>query len=203
MKGLEGQRFGRLMILRDSGMRRGGNIMYLCACDCGNEILTTLTHLKSGHTQSCGCLQKERTSAASKTHGMSNSRLYRIWANMKSRCLNPNVPCYVNYGARSIGVCEEWKNSFSKFEAWALSFGYDDSLTIDRIDSNLSYSPQNCRWVDDSTQRNNKRNNHLVTYLGTTLTCKQWSEKTGISDKTIRDRLNRYGWSPGRALGYE
>lgn len=173
----------------------------LCECDCGKVKKVRIEHLKSGHTKSCGCYQKKQTSKATRTHGREPKRLYSIWSNMKTRCYNKNTECYRNYGGRGIKVCDEWKK-FEVFRDWALSNGYSDDLTIDRIDNDGNYDPSNCRWATDDEQRNNTRRNHFLEYQGEKLTIKQWSVIVGISDKTIRDRINRYGWTTEEALGF-
>ena len=166
---LTGQRFGRLTAIEKVG-KQGGHIMWLCQCECGNTTIVQGTVLKNGRTKSCGCLwdeaiasfnhserRKETTRKAKSKHGMKGTRLYRIWQGMKSRCGNPNIPCYPYYGGRGITVCDEWKNSFEAFRDWALSHGYSDELTIDRMDVNGNYEPSNCRWASMAEQNKNKR----------------------------------------------
>lgn len=123
---------------------------------------------------------------------MSRSRLNSIYHLMKARCCNSSNPNYKNYGARGITVCEEWKNNFKAFKTWALNNGYSDSLTIDRIDNNKGYCPENCRWVSMKEQCNNYRHNHLITYKGKTMTMAQWAEEEGIPYYRLRARLNYY-----------
>lgn len=122
---------------------------------------------------------------------------------MKSRCYNQKASRYERYGGRGITICKEWKEDFGVFKEWALANGYADNLTIDRIDNDKGYEPGNCRWATDEIQRTNRSDNHYLTYGDKTLTIKEWSEIVGISDKVIRDRVNRYKWSVGRALGFE
>lgn len=131
--------------------------------------------------------------------GRKGTRLYRIYRNILTRCYNPNTPCYRNYGARGIGVCEEWLNSFPKFKEWAISHGYTDNLTIDRIDVNSDYSPDNCRWVTLQEQCLNRRNNHYVTIGNQTKPLDEWSKLYGKNPKTVRSRLH-LGWDVERAL---
>lgn len=131
--------------------------------------------------------------------GRKNTRLYRIYNNMKTRCYNPRSINYQNYGARGVKICEEWLNDFSAFKTWALFHGYREDLTIERKDVNGDYSPDNCIWADYDTQANNMRSNHLITFEGVTKTLKQWADYFGISDRTVRDRLRR-GWDPVRAI---
>lgn len=127
---------------------------------------------------------------------MENKRLQSIFLHMKDRCYNPNFKDYKNYGGRGITVCDEWQTPHSwkggrAFKKWALENGYADNLTLDRIDVNKGYSPENCRWVSMEVQQNNKRNNRLITYMGKTQTIAQWSREVGIPFKTIQHRLNR------------
>ena len=126
--------------------------------------------------------------------GRKNTRLYRVYSGMKSRCYNSNTPMYKYYGGRGITVCEEWKNDFKAFYEWAMNNGYSDKLTIDRIDNNGNYEPSNCRWVDMKTQSHNTSHNHIVKLNGVEHSLTEWAEIYNINIKTIRDRLKR-GWS--------
>lgn len=132
-------------------------------------------------------------------HGQYGSRLYETWQTMKKRCSNPNNRQYHLYGGRGIIVCDEWRNDFQAFYDWAMSHGYADDLTIDRIDVNGNYEPSNCRWATMKEQQNNRRNNHLITYNGETKTLKQWSEKIGIDWGVLYSRLKK-GWSIEKSL---
>ena len=133
-------------------------------------------------------------------HKGSNSRLYGIWTNMKSRCNNKNFPKYRVYGGRGITICPEWNNSFTSFRDWAVANGYSDNLTIDRINPNGNYTPTNCRWIGIKQQENNRTNNHLLTYKGVTKTMKQWAETIGISYNCLQMRINTYGYTVEEAL---
>lgn len=132
-------------------------------------------------------------------HGMSDTRLFKTWVHMKDRCYNPKDKRYSAYGGRGITVCDEWLNAFLPFYEWAISHGYDDTLTIDRIDVNKGYFPENCRWVDMKTQQNNRRNNHRLEYKGETHTIMEWSRIVGIKRATIQRRI-AVGWSVEDAL---
>ena len=135
-----------------------------------------------------------------KTHGMYNTRLYDIWVNMKQRCFNPNDQAYQNYGGRGIAVCDEWKDDFQAFYDWSVSNGYQDGLSIDRINNDGNYSPENCRWTDRNVQNRNRRNNHKITYNGVTKTVVEWAEEKNIPYELLLNRLNKLGWSVERAL---
>ena len=125
-------------------------------------------------------------------HGFGKTRLYHIWKNMKQRCDNTNSHKYYIYGARGITVCDEWKNDFMIFYNWSMNNGYKDNLSIDRIDNEKGYNPENCRWVNNKTQANNRRNNILITYDGVTNNLKQWSEVLNIPYSTLRNRYVKY-----------
>lgn len=169
-----GQRIGRLTVISRAENTRQNKAQWLCKCDCGNRIVVSRRHLKDSSTNSCGCLQREVAKTTRTLHGQKNTRLYRIWVGIKDRCLNPNSKYWDRYGGRGISVCEEWK-VFSKFYDWAISNGYQEHLTIDRINNDGWYSPQNCRWATYSEQENNRSNNVHVTIDGATHTVAEWS----------------------------
>lgn len=152
---ISGKKFGRLTVLEYAFTNKSRKSMWKCKCECGNEIVVSGSHLVNGHTQSCGCLFVE--TLPNKKHGMRKTRLYRIWLGMKSRCFIQSVPCFKHYGGRGITVCDEWKDNFQAFYDWAMSHGYSDDLSIDRIDVDGNYCPENCRWATWSEQRRNQR----------------------------------------------
>lgn len=178
--------------------------IYKCHCDCGNEFEVERYNLMSGHTQSCGCQHKERArkavSEAKRTHGDSHKRLYKIWHSMKIRCNVPSVEGYKWYGAKGIRVCDEWNNSYESFKEWSLSHGYTEKLSIDRIDYNGDYTPDNCRWVTMKEQQNNRCNNNWITYNGKTQTFTQLAEEHGINPYTLHSRVYQRGWDLDKAL---
>ena len=198
---LTGQKFGRLTVLSRTDNNKHRQVMWLCQCKCGNFIVVRGYRLKDGHTKSCGCLNKEQAIinvSKHHSHKLSNTRLYQTWQNIKKRCLNYKDKNYKNYGGRGIEICNEWLNP-NNFFKWALNNGYSDNLTIDRIDNNKGYTPNNCRWTTLKTQANNKRNNHLLTFKGKTKTMIQWADKFKINYYTLSTRLKR-NWTTERAL---
>ena len=132
-------------------------------------------------------------------HGLRHTRLYRIWSNIKTRCYNVNDPHYERWGARGVGMCDEWRNDFKSFYDWSISKGYSDELTIDRINSNGNYEPTNCRWVTLAENNRNKPHVRYITHNGKTQTIGQWTKELGLGKETIRERLKR-GWSETEAL---
>lgn len=163
LKDLTGQRFGRLVVVGRAGSDKHYHTKWKCRCDCGKETIVQGTSLESGNTKSCSCLKDETAKITRTIHGKSTSRLHKVWAGMKERCSNPQNNRYHQYGGRGITVCDDWKNNFQAFYDWAMANGYDENAprgqcTIDRIDNDKGYCPDNCRWVNMKIQRHNQRN---------------------------------------------
>ena len=201
---LTGLRFGRLTVIERGENSLDNKPRWKCRCDCGNECLIYGSSLTSANTKSCGCLRREIGYEKNYTHGESKSRLYSVWNMMKQRCNDPNHKHYKNYGGRGISVCQEWEESYEKFRDWAIENGYDPKAnrgetTIDRMDNNGNYCPENCRIADWKTQTRNTRRNHYLTYNGKTQTFGEWENETGIYRMTIRNRI-KSGWSVEEAL---
>jgi hypothetical protein len=194
---LVGKRYNRITVSSFHGVRCNKSL-WNCVCDCGKELIVQGSHLIDGHTQSCGCLNKERTSEASIVHGLTGSSEYGAWSRMKDRCFNKNNPDYSRYGGRGITVCDRWKDSFENF--------YEDmgscpeGTSLDRIDNNGNYEPANCRWATQLTQMNNIRTNRVVAYQGVVKTVADWARSLGVSYSVLSARLNKLGWSVERAF---
>lgn len=199
-----GQKFNRLTVIKldhiedriynskyeKSGKRILHLEFYLCKCDCGNETVVEKSHLrkKVDATESCGCMLG--------THHMSkNNRIYDIWTGIRSRCFGKNKsnPNYKNYNGRGITLCEEWENDFVSFYNWAISNGYRNDLTIDRIDCNGNYEPSNCRWATKKEQSQNRRVVYKLFYKGKDMLVSDISKITGIKSNTILNRYHKYG----------
>jgi hypothetical protein len=189
---LTGLTFGRLKVLKLLDKRtKWGNRYYLCECQCGNQKEITGKDLRSGQTVSCGCYNKEKSTK----HGMYKSRIFNIYRGIKDRCFNKNRPEYIYYGGKGITICEEWsdkENGFINFYKWAIENNYDDNLSIDRIDGNGNYCPENCRWVTHTEQM---RNTSRCTYLskdGKTQTIAEWSREIGTCQSAIKKRIEKF-----------
>ena len=192
---LTGKRFGRLVALSYAGQGNRRRTYWLCKCDCGKTTKVQSIHLKSGHTTSCGCrleeIHKEIANVNYK-NGLSKTRLYLTYKNMINRCYRKNGKFYKDYGGRGITVCDEWKNDFQSFYDWAYANGYDENAefgkcTIDRIDNNGNYEPNNCRWVDNYVQANNKRKNLKLKINGEIDNISNWSKRLNLSYWNLRN----------------
>lgn len=171
-------------------------------CKCGN-IFIAQPSCCNGLCKKCAYEKsaKERTiHGESPSSGKKASRIYRIWLGMKDRCNNKNDHAYYCYGGRGISVCKEWDESYLSFKNWSMSNGYKGNLSIDRIDCDGNYCPENCRWANNKQQSRNRRNSHMLTYNGETKTISEWSEITGIKYHTLKQRINKYGFTVEEAL---
>ena len=197
-----GTRFGRLVVLTEMPIhisaagKRGRR--FQCECDCGNVTDVRIDSLRSGATKSCGCLQKERQAASATKHGMNGTPEYNIWQGINQRCSNPSARDFHRYGGRGITVCDRWQKSFSDFFA-DMGPRPSPDHTIDRIDNDKGYSPENCRWTTWKVQHRNRRDNRLLTFDGRTLCLAAWAEETGIGYQVLYGRLAR-GYTVEQAL---
>ena len=179
---IAGKKYKMLTAIEPTDKRVDGSVVWKCRCDCGNIVEISRHNLVEGHRISCGCVK------AGTTHGVSKYRIYRIYKGMKNRCYNTRLEAYSRYGARGIKLCDEWLLDFMSFYKWAMDNGYSDELTIDRIDNDRDYCPENCRWVSYKAQMNNKRNNVLYTWNGITKTLSQWIDILGVSPSLMHNR---------------
>lgn len=172
---------------------------WVCSCSCGGVSIARTDHLTLGKVKSCGCLSSEVTAkrnSAGATHRLCNTPTYKSWQSMRTRCLNKNSEKYPSYGGRGIGICQEWNS----FEVFLADMGVrPDGFSIDRIDNNKGYSPDNCRWATALAQENNKRINIVLTFDGRSQTVSEWAREMGMGYQTLRKRLN-FGWSVERSV---
>jgi hypothetical protein len=201
-RGLTGQTFGRLTAVERAENTADGRARWRCRCLCGTVKTVAASELTKGGTRSCGCLgdEQRKRNAQAQCHDLSRlhyPRAYGSWKNMLARCYAPETRGFANYGGRGIGVCARWRDTFSVFVA---DMGEPESgLTLDRIDTNADYTPDNCQWATRKAQANNRRNNRTLTHDGETSTVAQWSERTGLTYACIHARISA-GWSVDRAL---
>ena len=189
-----GTRFGMLTVVEKTNDRIRGQVAWKCLCDCGRTCEVNGTDLRTGNNVSCGCKRKTAIGDATRKHGMRRTRLYHEWCSMKKRCKSTVEKDREIYLDRGITYCEEWED-FITFCEWALSHGYADNLTLDRIDTNKGYSPENCRWVDMATQCRNKRSNVWVEVDGERMCMTDAANKLGIPPKWMSQKVRRYGFT--------
>ena len=195
-----GEKHGMLTIIGVAYARKQHRYV-VCRCDCGNEKIIEISNIlaKKHMTVSCGC-KKESKKVLEKLEKEEHKRIYKIYYGIKTRCYNTKAIEYKNYGSRGIIMCEEWKNDFKSFYQWAIKNGYEDNLSIDRIDVNGNYEPSNCRWATQEVQANNKRNNRKIEYNGETHNICEWAKIINVKYNTLCMRLDKYHWSVERAL---
>lgn len=189
---LTNKKYNRLLVVSFNSSHKCGSY-WNCVCDCGNSTKVLSSNLRSGLVKSCGCLSSETTSNRNKTHGLSNSNIYNVYKTMISRCCNINNKSYKYYGGRGISVCDRWLIGFEYFFQ-DMGGTYKQGLSIDRINVNGNYSPENCKWVTFEQQSRNRTDNVFIEYNGLVKTMKDWSVFYGLSHKTVWARINR-GWS--------
>ena len=195
-----GDKFSRLTVIGYVGKSKRGERLWKCKCECGKTTNVITARLLSGKTRSCGCLQVENLIKISqrKKHGKRKLKEYYIWTTMKQRCCNPKNHKYKDYGGRGIKICDRWLHNFENFYS---DMGVcPNGMSIDRIDVNGDYCPENCRWADSKTQSNNKRNSIKITYNGISESLNYWSNVTGISKDTLYARFHVGKWSAEKAL---
>lgn len=185
-----GQNYGKLFVVKETETGKQYTRFFECVCSCGVTTIVSMSHLRSGHTTSCGCTRKLmlQEGLLRKTHGQSKTKLYKVWGTMLDRCQNKAASAYLKYGARGITVCKEWQ-SFENFYSWALGNNYTTGLTIDRINVYEGYTPENCRWIPISKQGINKRKPITNTsgYCGVSYktSLNKWSARITIKNKRI------------------
>jgi len=183
---LQGIKFGRLSPLRKVGTDNGGRAIWLCRCDCGLEVERSRSAMVSGYTKSCGCLRSEMVVSKNTSHGKSKTKTYRIWKSMRQRCENTNDADYYNYGGRGIKVCDEWQS----YETFLSDMGEQPKgLSIDRINGNLGYNKDNCRWATDEQQANNTRRNIYIEHNGRKQSIAQWSRELRVPNHKVRKTI--------------
>lgn len=199
---LTGQTFGRLKVIRFAGKSTDRQYLWECECSCENHthLIVKAGNLRSGNTKSCGCLHSEITAKVHTKHGHRYDKIYGVWKTMKARCYNSNAENYNRYGGRGITICDDWLNSFEMFYRWSIKNGYQEGLTIDRIDNNGNYEPNNCRWTDRIMQANNRQTNHKLVYKETTQNLSQWCKELNLPYNAIYNRIVRLKWSVENAF---
>ena len=194
VKNLVGQRFGKLLVLERDITIKSRKSHWICMCECGNK--KTVRGDSLGKIRSCGCIKKEQDKinlTKHHSHKLSKTRIYHIFQGMKTRCYNPNNKRYDRYGGRGIVVCDQWKDDPKSFFDWAFNNGYQEHLTIDRVDNNGNYEPRNCQWSDSKTQSRNRSTNVVVDYQGEKITLMELSESISIPYSVLYTRYKRAG----------
>lgn len=187
---LVGKRFGKLVVIKPI-ITENKNRAWECVCDCGNTKVILGCNLTGGKSNSCGCARVDSMKKIMTTHGGSGTKLYSIFKGMFQRCYNEKNPAYHYYGGKGVKICSEWKDNFSNFREWSLLNGYNETNTIDRINPNGDYCPENCRWVSMQVQQNNKLNSAFLIIDGEKLTVSEWAEKNKTNKATLYSKIHR------------
>lgn len=187
-----GLRFGRLVVLtRSDRVSKDRAVSWVCRCDCGEELVILGRSMRRGNTVSCGCFGREKRLEANTTHGRSRTDVHKIWQAMIGRCTNPNAANFAHYGGRGIKVCDRWRESF---EAFAEDMGpRPQGHTVERIDNDGPYSPENCRWATRKEQSSNTRRSHWVTFDGETRILSEWAQELGVKTNALTWRIKNWG----------
>lgn len=194
---LTGKRFGKLTVICRVENNKHGQPQWRCHCDCGNETIVVGQKLRKGITKSCGCLVYEQKTRL--THGMTGTVLHNRWLNMKSRCFNPHNKRYERYGGRGITICDEWLD-FKNFYNWSVANGFSEELSLDRIDNDKGYCPDNCRWATPRQQANNTARNVKIEYTGKVKTLSQWCRDLGLNYKLVYYRYHEQNMKFEKAI---
>jgi len=190
IRDLKGKKFGYLTVIRKDGTTKDGNVIWLCKCCCGKETKVASSNLVRNFITSCGCKRSKTISEKNKTHGKSRSRIYLLWSRIKVRCDKVTCSQYKNYGGRGITYDRSWEK-FEPFYQWAINNGYQDNLTIERINVDGNYCPENCKWITFKEQARNKRNTYRVKYKNKEYCVSELAEIVGIKVDTLKKRLNK------------
>ncbi len=196
---LTNQRFGRLVVLVQDDSDKNGHAKWICECDCGNVVSVYGSNLVRNLSISCGCFRVQHTKLSKTTHGCTDTPIYKKWEGMKRRCSTLSGSRYGYYKKKGIQVCAEWIE-FENFKQWAIANGYQDNLSLDRIDNSQGYCPDNCRWVTFSQQMHNKTNNRVIEYNGIKHDIAEWAAIVGLKYDTLRSRLLILKWPVVDAL---
>lgn len=191
------KKYNEWTIVKFSHKDKHNHLFFECVCSCGNKNIIDLFSLKYNRSKCCKQCGYKKIKGK---HNLSHSRIYRIFNHIKQRCLNPNDSKYKDYGGRGIKICKEWEDNFINFYNWSIANGYEENLSIDRIDNNGNYEPKNCRWVTNIEQQNNKRNNHIITYNNKEYTISNFCKKFNLNERLVRQRINVYGYEEPEKL---
>lgn len=199
---MTGQHYGRYTVLEYIGQNKDHKAVWKCRCECGTIKNVSGKDLRSGNTKSCGCYNRDKAmqnpALWKPKHGLSKHPLHQVWSDIKTRCYNKKDRSYKWYGARGIKLCDVWMD-FKAFYEWSIKNGYENGLTLDRINPNGNYSPDNCRWVGMKIQQNNRRNNKMLNINGVSKTMSEWADEYDVNYRLVKSRI-RAGWTPEKAL---